>query len=218
MIKLTNLLKEIVKEAYEAEHEERMDVLSKVMQDKETLDKELSSWKSNPQQMYKNLDQAEEAEEKAFDKANSMGLVRIYSTVKLSNIAAYGTKSKEEEQSVSTHKAKSLFDGNNVDVVLSGKAKLMSYYTKDVSTNELGDLADDSERKLPITPLNPTQSDWDEALVKNKDVKWDIIYYSPKKFNQQEVESLAKKNNLKAVSVLDQDVPQVIKNSKWINK
>jgi hypothetical protein len=94
----------------------------------------------------------------------------------------------------------------------------MSYYTKDVSTNELGDLADDSERKLPITPLNPTQSDWDEALVKNKDVKWDIIYYSPKKFNQQEVESLAKKNNLKAVSVLDQDVPQVIKNSKWINK
>jgi hypothetical protein len=59
MIKLTNLLKEIVKEAYEAEHEERMDVLSKVMQDKETLDKELSSWKSNPQQMYKNLDQAE---------------------------------------------------------------------------------------------------------------------------------------------------------------
>jgi|694.fasta_scaffold86864_5 hypothetical protein len=218
MIKLTNLLKEIVKEAYEAEHEERMDVLSKVMQDKETLDKELSSWKSNPQQMYKNLDQAEEAEEKAFDKANSMGLVRVYSTVKLSNIAAYGTKSKEEEQSVSTHKAKSLFDGNNVDVVLSGKAKLMSYYTKDVSTNELGDLADDSERKLPITPLNPTQSDWDEALVKNKDVKWDIIYYSPKKFNQQEVESLAKKNNLKAVSVLDQDVPQVIKNSKWINK
>jgi len=218
MIKLTNLLKEIVKEAYEAEHEERMDVLSKVMQDKETLDKELSSWKSNPQQMYKNLDQAEEAEEKAFDKANSMGLVRVYSSVKLSNIAAYGTKSKEEEQSVSTHKAKSLFDGNNVDVVLSGKAKLMSYYTKDVSTNELGDLADDSERKLPITPLNPTQSDWDEALVKNKDVKWDIIYYSPKKVNQQEVESLAKKNNLKAVSVLDQDVPQVIKNSKWINK
>ena len=66
--------------------------------------------------------------------------------------------------------------------------------------------------------MNPTQSDWDEALVKNKDVKWDIIYYSPKKVNQQEVESLAKKNNLKAISVLDQDVPQVIKNSKWINK
>jgi YD repeat-containing protein len=71
MIKLTNLLKEIVKEAYEAEHEERMDVLSKVMQDKEKLDKKLSSWKSNPQQMYKNLDPAEKAAEKAFDKANS---------------------------------------------------------------------------------------------------------------------------------------------------
>jgi hypothetical protein len=216
MIKLTNILKEIVKEAYEAEHEERMDVLSKVMQDKEKLDKKLSSWKSSPQQMYKNLDQAEEAEEKAFDKANSMGAIRVYSSVKLKNIATYGTDSKEEEQSVSTDKAKSLFSGNNVDVVLSGKAKLMTYYPKDVSTNELGSLAGGSERKLPITPLNPTQSDWDEGLVKNEDVKWDYIYYSPKKVNQQEVESLAKKNNLKAISVLDQDVPQVIKNSKWL--
>jgi hypothetical protein len=216
MIKLTNILKEIVKEAYKAEHEERMDVLSKVMQDKEKLDKKLSSWKSSPQQMYKSLDQAEEAEEKAFDKANSMGAIRVYSSVKLKNIATYGTDSKEEEQSVSTDKAKSLFSGNNVDVVLSGKAKLMTYYPKDVSTNELGSLAGGSERKLPITPLNPTQSDWDEGLVKNEDVKWDYIYYSPKKVNQQEVESLAKKNNLKAISVLDQDVPQVIKNSKWL--
>lgn len=201
--------KGLLSEKYESEYKERMNVLSKVMQDKEKLDQELSSWNSDPKLMYQNLEQAQKAETEAFKRAQAMGEVRVYSSVKLENIKSYGTKSRDVEQSVSTDKAKSLFHDNNVNAVLSGKANLMAYYPKDVSTNQLG-----SERKLPITPLNPTQSEWDEGLVKNTDVKWDVLFYNPKKHDKEKVETLGKKHGLKAISIWDENVPNVIKNSR----
>ena len=209
---MRNLIRKILKEVYESEQGERINLLKNIMSDKKNLDQKLAGWGVDPKQMYKDFDQAKEAEMQAFKRAQSMGEIRVYSSVKLGNIAQYGTKSRDVEQSVSTDRSKSLFGDNNVDVVLSGKAKLMSYYPKDVSTNELGS----SARKLPITPLNPTQSNWDEGLVKNEDVKWDVLFYNPKKINKEEVEFVAKKNNLRAISKLDKNIPQVIKNSSWL--
>ena len=212
-------IREFLNEKYESEQNDRMELLRTIMDDKPKLYRTLTHWKSNPNLMYKDYDEAREKEMMAFTQAQSMGDIRVYSSTKIENIKQFGTKSRDEEQSVSTEKSKSLFGDNDVDAVISGVGSLMAYYPKDVSTNELGT----SSRKLPITPLNQTQSAWDEGVVKNSDVKWDILFYNPKKFKKEDVEALAKKNNLKPISIFDNigsdsegKVPQVIKNSKWL--
>ena len=132
----------------------------------------------------------------------------------MGNLNKYGINFKDNEISVSTDDSQSLFGDNDVDAVISGKGNLMSCYDRDVSTNKITS----SDRKLPITPLNPKKSKWDECLTNYKDVKWDVLFYNPKKFSEKVISYLAKKKGLKAISIWDENIPQVIKNSRYIFK
>jgi len=207
-------IQEFLNEKYESEQNDRIKLLRTIMSNKSKLDRRLTQWKSNPNLMYMDYDEAVKAETEAFEKAKSIGNIRVYSSVKIKNIKQFGSKSRDEEQSISTEKSKSLFGDNGVDAVISGKGNLMTYYTKDVSTNKLGS----SPRKLPITPLNPTQSNWDEGVVKNSDVKWDVLYYNPKKSQKEDIDFISKKYNLKTISIFDkqENIPNVIINSEWL--
>lgn len=204
---MKNLIRKILKEAYDAEHEERKKLIPDAI-------KMAPNWTGRPKEMYQSVEQAEEMEDKAHKKAEGKGEARIYSAIKMANLNKYGINFRDSEISVSTDDSQSLFGDNDVDAVISGKGYLMSCYDRDVSTNKITS----SDRKLPITPLNPKKSRWDECLTNYKDVKWDLLFYNPKKFSEKVINHLAKKKGLKAVSIWDEDIPQVIKNSRYIFK
>jgi len=45
-----------------------------------------------------------------------------------------------------------------------------------------------------------------------------VLFYNPKKFSEKVISYLAKKKGLKAISIWDENIPQVIKNSRYIFK
>jgi len=204
---MKNLIRKTLKEAYDTEHEERKKLIPDAI-------KQASKWTGKPEEMYQSVEQAEEMEDEAHKRAENKGETRIYSAIKMGNLNKYGINFKDIEISVSTDDSQSLFGDNDVDAVISGKGNLMSCYDRDVSTNKITS----SDRKLPITPLNPKKSKWDECLTNYKDVKWDVLFYNPKKFSEKVISYLAKKKGLKAISIWDENIPQVIKNSRYIFK
>ncbi len=198
----------LLSEEYEQEHQERKNLIRRA------IDK-ASEWTGKPEQMYQNIEQAEDMEDLAYEKAQNKGVVRVYSSIRLENLNEFGVSFRDEEISVSTDDSKSLFGDNDVNVVISGKGPLMSCYDRDVSTNKIDD---SNDRKLPITPLNPKKSKWDECLVKYKDIDWDVIFYNPGKFSEKVVKYLAKDKGLTPISIWDENIPQVIKNSRFLFK
>jgi len=198
----------LLSEEYEQEHQERKNLIRRA------IDK-ASEWTGKPEQMYQNIEQAEDREDLAYEKAQNKGVVRVYSSIRLENLNKFGVSFRDEEISVSTDDSKSLFGDNDVNVVISGKGPLMSCYDRDVSTNKIDD---SNDRKLPITPLNPKKSKWDECLVKYKDIDWDVIFYNPGKFSEKAVKYLAKDKGLTPISIWDENIPQVIKNSRFLFK
>ena len=198
----------LLSEEYEQEHQERKNLIRRA------IDK-ASEWTGKPEQMYQNIEQAEDREDLAYEKAQNKGVVRVYSSIRLENLNKFGVSFRDEEISVSTDDSKSLFGDNDVNVVISGKGPLMSCYDRDVSTNKIDD---SNDRKLPITPLNPKKSKWDECLVKYKDIDWDVIFYNPGKFSEKVVKYLVKDKGLTPISIWDENIPQVIKNSRFLFK
>ena len=176
---------------------------------------QLIAWGSNPGHAYKNPRQAQDMERKARGRAELINRkyndqVRVYKTIspqdldqKLSNIV-----NSVRQLSVSIgEKAKGLW---NTELVLSGLGRIEYYYAKDVSTNTV-DPENKSLERVPLTPLNPYRSHYDEAVVVGKDIKWDTLYYDPKIAQQTpELEGIAQKFNLKAIPTNQSGLPAPI--------
>jgi hypothetical protein len=194
--------KEFNHEKYKSEHLERLSLL------KHAIEKS-AEWTGKPEQAYQSISQAKEIEETAYKTARSLGEIRVYRILSLEDISR--TMNTDDELSVSTE----IF-GTKVDVgvngntlVLSGTGEVLTIYNKDVSTNII---RDSSKRKVPITPLNPIVSEYDEALVIGKDIKWDILYYDPAVFNPGDISKKIPKE-LQIFLIDDPRTPAIVKRS-----
>ncbi len=185
-------------------------------------DKEkIISWKSNPAHAYKNPKQAKEMEQKARGRAAIINKkynnkVKVYKTIALDDFEQriYNIINSIKQISVSIgEKAKGVW---NTELVISGIGRIEYYYAKDVSTNLLDD---NSTESLPITPLNPTRSHYDEALVFGKEIIWDTLYYSPEIGKKiPNFEQIAQRFNLKLVSTKQSGLPSPITYTQELEK
>ena len=119
-------------------------------------------------------------EAQKMNKANG-GAVTIYHTLNpeaknrntgesysLDQMLAHKVSKRNEELSVSTNK-KGVW---NTIMVLEGKAPLIYYYDKDVSTNPAS-----SGLRIPLQPTIPSgSSHYDEAIINLNNVAWTTLH------------------------------------------
>ena len=142
--------------------------------------------------------------------------VKVYKTIASDDFEEriYNIINSIKQISVSIgEKAKGVW---NTELVISGIGRIEYYYAKDVSTNLLDD---NSTESLPITPLNPTRSHYDEALVFGKEIIWDTLYYAPEIGKKiPNFEQIAQRFNLKLVSTKQSGLPSPITYTQELEK